>query len=67
LGIFHGVVELMRRVIPADIVGGDSIKLKKMFSLVHIFYEITGTTGATLAHIWIGYFGWGYAFALLPM
>ncbi|KAJ2990502.1 hypothetical protein HDV02_004415 [Globomyces sp. JEL0801] len=43
-GIFHGMVELMRRVIPADnIVGGDAGKLKRMDSMVHLFYETTGT------------------------
>jgi MFS family permease len=67
LGIFHGMVELMRRVIPADIVGGDAVKLKKMDGTVHVFYEITGTTGAVLAIIWINFFGWGYALALLPI
>ncbi|KAK6529456.1 hypothetical protein TWF281_008629 [Arthrobotrys megalospora] len=45
-GISYGMVELIRRVIPRDIVGGNMQKLKRMDSLVHIFYEITGTTGA---------------------
>jgi hypothetical protein len=45
-GIVYGMVELIRRVIPRDIVGGHVAKLKKMDSLVHIFYEISGTTGA---------------------
>ncbi|KAK4233533.1 major facilitator superfamily domain-containing protein [Achaetomium macrosporum] len=45
-GIVYGMVELIRRVIPRDIVGGDVQKLKKMDSLVHIFYETSGTTGA---------------------
>ncbi|KAI8892048.1 major facilitator superfamily domain-containing protein [Globomyces pollinis-pini] len=66
-GIFHGMVELMRRVIPADIVGGDSDKLKRMDSMVHIFYETTGTVGATFAFVWIGYFGWGYVLLLPPI
>jgi hypothetical protein len=42
------MVELMRRVIPADIVGGDVIKLKRMDSMVHVFYEVAGTIGAML-------------------
>ncbi|KAK3303808.1 major facilitator superfamily domain-containing protein [Chaetomium strumarium] len=45
-GIVYGMVELIRRVIPRDIVGGHVQKLKKMDSLVHIFYEISGTAGA---------------------
>ncbi|KAJ4288766.1 hypothetical protein N0V88_007302 [Collariella sp. IMI 366227] len=45
-GIVYGMVELIRRVIPRDIVGGHVQKLKKMDSLVHIFYEISGTVGA---------------------
>lgn len=66
-GIFHGMIELMRRVIPADIVGGDIDKLKQLDASVHILYEIAGTTGAVLAYTWIGYFGWGYAFTILPI
>ena len=66
-GILHGMIELMRRVIPADIVGGDIDKLKQLDAIVHIFYEITGTIGAFSAYTWIGYFGWGYAFTLLPI
>ncbi|KAJ2984839.1 hypothetical protein HDV02_000888, partial [Globomyces sp. JEL0801] len=66
-GIFHGMVELMRRVVPADIVGGDAGKLKRMDGLVHLCYEITGTIGATFAYIWIGYFGWGYVLLLPPI
>lgn len=38
-GIAYGMVELIRRVIPRDIVGGNMQKLKRMDSLVHIFYE----------------------------
>ncbi|KAG0325540.1 hypothetical protein BGZ99_000524 [Dissophora globulifera] len=49
IGICHGMVELIRRVIPKDIVGGDVIKLKRMDALVHIFYEIAGTGGAFFA------------------
>ncbi|KAG0315863.1 hypothetical protein BGZ97_007737 [Linnemannia gamsii] len=46
IGICHGMVELIRRVIPRDIVGGDVIKLKRMDAIVHVFYEIAGTAGA---------------------
>ncbi|KAJ3034428.1 hypothetical protein HDV00_005048 [Rhizophlyctis rosea] len=51
-GVSHGMIELIRRIIPRDIVGGNVIKLKKMDSLVHIFYEIAGTAGAFFA-TWI--------------
>ncbi|KAJ3210753.1 hypothetical protein HK099_008185 [Clydaea vesicula] len=45
-GLAHGCIELIRRVIPRDIVGGNVTALKKMDSLVHIFYEVAGTSGA---------------------
>ncbi|TPX69047.1 hypothetical protein SpCBS45565_g02645 [Spizellomyces sp. 'palustris'] len=45
-GFSHGTVELIRRVIPRDIVGGDVVKLKRMDAIVHIFYEVAGTSGA---------------------
>ncbi|KAJ3296460.1 hypothetical protein HK104_001599 [Borealophlyctis nickersoniae] len=48
-GFSHGTVELIRRIIPRDIVGGNVIKLKKMDALVHIFYEVAGTAGAFFA------------------
>ena len=66
-GIFHGMVELMRRVFPSVLVGGDCEKLKRMDSIVHIGYEITGTMGSFLAFYWINYFGWGYSLLLLPI
>lgn len=65
-GIFNGMVDLMRKVIPAHIVGGNPIKLKQMDSTVHVFYEITGTAGAIASVYWISYFGWGYAVSFLP-
>jgi len=49
IGMCHGMVELIRRVIPRDIVGGDVIKLKRMDAVVHVFYEIAGTAGAFFA------------------
>jgi MFS family permease len=45
-GIAYGMVELIRRVIPRDIVGGDVQKLRRMDAMVHFFYEIAGTGGA---------------------
>lgn len=40
------MVELIRRVIPRDIVGGDVVKLRRMDATVHILYEVAGTAGA---------------------
>ncbi|KAJ3040153.1 hypothetical protein HDV00_011373 [Rhizophlyctis rosea] len=48
-GITHGMVELIRRIIPRDIVGGNVSKLRKMDSIVHIMYEVSGTAGAFFA------------------
>ena len=45
-GIPYGIIEMIRRVIPQQIMGGDEHKLKKMDSLVHVYYEIAGTSGA---------------------
>ncbi|KAK1752047.1 major facilitator superfamily domain-containing protein [Echria macrotheca] len=45
-GVAYGMVELIRRTIPRDIVGGDVQKLRRMDAIVHIFYEVTGTAGA---------------------
>ncbi|CAD6920843.1 unnamed protein product [Tilletia controversa] len=42
-GIAYGMVELIRRVIPRDIVGGDVHRLRKMDAFVHVMYEIAGT------------------------
>lgn len=39
-GIVYGMVELIRRVIPRDIVGGDIGKLRQMDALVS--YPLTG-------------------------
>ncbi|KAJ2990500.1 hypothetical protein HDV02_004413 [Globomyces sp. JEL0801] len=54
-GIFHGMVELMRRVVPADIVGGDAGKLKRMDSMVHLFYGTVGNLCLCMDWIlWMG-------------
>ena len=41
-GISYGTVELIRRVIPRDIVGGDVQRLRRMDALVHVLYEVAG-------------------------
>lgn len=67
-GIAYGMVELIRRIIPRDIVGGDVAKLQRMDSLVHIFYEVSGTAGAfTTALGLIPRLGNNYAFIITPI
>ncbi|KAK9241855.1 hypothetical protein V1506DRAFT_161345 [Lipomyces tetrasporus] len=67
-GIAYGMVELIRRVIPRDIVGGNVQKLRSMDSLVHIFYEVAGTGGAfCTALALIPRFGNNYSFIITPI
>jgi MFS family permease len=67
-GIVYGMVELIRRVIPRDIVGGNVQKLRRMDALVHIFYEIAGTSGAFCTALGlIPYFGNNYSFIITPI
>ncbi|KAJ9113870.1 hypothetical protein QFC19_000063 [Naganishia cerealis] len=60
-GIAYGMVELIRRVIPRDIVGGDVIKLRKMDAIVHVMYEVAGTIGAFTSTSLIGKLGYNYS------
>jgi len=66
-GIAYGMVELIRRVIPADILGGHVSKLRRMDATVHVFYEIAGTTGAFASSSAISRFGNNYSFFLTPV
>ncbi|KAF9211254.1 hypothetical protein BGZ59_008328 [Podila verticillata] len=66
IGICHGMVELIRRVIPKDIVGGDVVKLKRMDALVHIFYEVAGTAGAFFSTFLVLKLGNAIAPAMTP-
>jgi hypothetical protein len=62
------MVELIRRVIPRDLVGGNVQKLRRMDALVHIFYEISGTAGAfTTALALIPHFGNNFSFLITPI
>jgi hypothetical protein len=62
------MVELIRRVIPRDLVGGNVQKLRQMDSLVHIFYEISGTAGAfCTALALIPHFGNNFSFIITPI
>ncbi|KAF5334910.1 hypothetical protein D9611_010003 [Ephemerocybe angulata] len=66
-GICYGMVELIRRVIPADIVGGDVNKLRRMDAVVHVFYEVAGTAGAFASSSAISRWGNNYSFFLTPV
>ncbi|KAJ3231006.1 hypothetical protein HDU81_004087 [Chytriomyces hyalinus] len=62
----YGIIELIRRVIPRDIVGGDVGKLKKMDATVHIWYEVAGTGGAFFSAFMIQKLGHVYAMCVVP-
>jgi hypothetical protein len=67
-GVVYGMVELIRRVIPRDLVGGHVQKLRQMDSLVHIFYETSGTAGAfCTALALIPHFGNNFSFIVTPI
>ncbi|CAF3822684.1 unnamed protein product [Adineta steineri] len=67
-GIAYGMVELIRRIIPRDIVGTDEEKLQRMDALVHVFYEIAGVSGAFLTGlVLIPRLGNNYAFIITPI
>lgn len=61
------MVELIRRVIPRDIVGGDVNKLRRMDAVVHIFYEVAGTSGAFATTYLVLKFGNNYSFFITPV
>lgn len=67
-GVAFGMVELIRRVIPRDIVGDDPEKLQKMDALVHVFYEIAGVSGAFATGLGlIPRLGNNYSFIITPI
>jgi len=67
-GIAFGMVELIRRVIPRDIVGDNPEKLQKMDALVHIFYELAGVSGAFATGLGlIPRLGNNYSFIITPI
>jgi MFS family permease len=67
-GIAYGMIELIRRVTPRDIVGGDVQKLRRMDAMVHIFYEVSGTGGAfATALALIPGLGNNFAFLITPI
>jgi hypothetical protein len=66
-GIPFGAIEIVRRIIPQQIVGGNEMKLKKLDSLVHIYYEVAGTTGAFFAAYTSLILGKAYAPVITPI
>ncbi|KAK9242153.1 hypothetical protein V1506DRAFT_572333 [Lipomyces tetrasporus] len=68
VGIAYGMIELIRRVIPRDIVGGNVQDLQSMDSLVHIFYEVAGASSAfCTALALLPRFGNNYSFIITPI
>jgi len=65
-GLPYGVIEIIRRIIPQQIVGGDEHKLKKLDSIVHIYYEVSGTLGAFFAAYVCLLLGKAYAPVISP-
>jgi hypothetical protein len=61
------MVELIRRTIPADIVGGDVKRLRRMDAMTHVLYEVAGTAGAFASSSAISRFGNNYSFFLSPI
>ncbi|PWY67239.1 hypothetical protein BO94DRAFT_540455 [Aspergillus sclerotioniger CBS 115572] len=67
-GLSYGMVELIRRIIPRDIVGGNLKRLRRLDALVHIFYEMSGTAGAfCTALVLIPRLGNNYSFLVTPI
>ncbi|PWY92870.1 hypothetical protein BO70DRAFT_367856 [Aspergillus heteromorphus CBS 117.55] len=67
-GLGYGMVELVRRIIPRDIVGGNIKRLRRLDALVHIMYEVAGTAGAfCTALALIPRLGNNYAFIVTPI
>ena len=66
-GIPFGAIEIVRRIIPQQIVGGNEMKLKKLDSLVHIYFEVAGTCGAFFAAYTSLILGKAYAPVITPI
>ncbi|KAH8146801.1 uncharacterized protein LAJ45_09175 [Morchella importuna] len=65
-GLVYGMIELIRRIIPRDIVGGNITKLRKMDALVHILYEVSGTLSALLSWLLVSRLGSVYGLVATP-
>ena len=60
------MVELIRKIIPQTICGGNEFKLRRMDSMVHAFYEVAGTGGAFFSLFLILNMGSVYANFFVP-
>lgn len=66
-GLFMGIVEVVRQIMPAYIMGSDLHKLEKMDSMIKMVNELVGAVGSVSAVYWISYSGWGYGLLIIPV
>lgn len=66
-GVSYGMIELIRKIIPRDIVGGDVDLLKRMDAMVHVLYEVAGTFAALTSSGLIDKLGYNYSSILSPI
>ncbi|TGZ84095.1 hypothetical protein EX30DRAFT_338662 [Ascodesmis nigricans] len=66
-GVCYGIIELLKRVIPRALVGGDIDKLRQVDSIMHIFYEAAGTAGAFLSSFLLLHWGNVYSMVITPI
>lgn len=66
-GVCYGMIELVKRVMPRDIVGGNVDKLRQIDSLVHICYESAGTGAAFLSSYLLLRLGSNYGMIMTPL
>ncbi|KAF0974876.1 hypothetical protein FDP41_006350 [Naegleria fowleri] len=68
IGFNIGVIEVVRKVIPASILGNsESSTLKRLNASIHIIYEVAGTIGAFLSSVFIEKLGSIYALCHIPL
>ncbi|KAF9445895.1 MFS general substrate transporter [Macrolepiota fuliginosa MF-IS2] len=66
-GISYGMVDSRSFSSPADIIGGNVGKLRRMDAIVHVLYEVAGTAGAFGSSSAISRWGNNYSFFLTPV
>ncbi|KAF0974875.1 hypothetical protein FDP41_006349 [Naegleria fowleri] len=68
IGFSIGVIEVVRKIIPASILGNSkSVTLKRLNASIHIIYECAGTVGAFLSSVFIEKLGSIYALCHMPL
>ncbi|EFC45258.1 predicted protein [Naegleria gruberi] len=68
IGFSVGVMEVLRKIIPASILGNnESSVLKRINAGVHITYELAGTVGAFLSSVFIEKMGTIFALFHIPV